>query len=405
MIAASVAVVSAVVAVAVEARLSPLFSIPALVCLVVAVSAVWSRAASSAHSRLEAREDYFRTVLDSVGDLVVALDSQGRATYVSPSCQQILGRSPDELVGGLGLHSVYAGDVQLAEAFIGRLLSGPGQRVSGELRVTAADGTVRLLSGSATSLPPGHNAAAVVIAFTDVTEERRLAGELAKRAVLDELTGLPNRALVKDRCAQMLARSDDSQHRAAVLFVDLDDFRNVNDSLGHLVGDALLVAVAERLASVVRPTDTLGRLGADEFVILTDDDESGEGSAHLADRVLELFGEPFEVAGASVPLPITASIGIANAARQSVGELMRDADVALYQAKTRGKRCCVLFEDAMFSALKQRLQLDMDLRAAVDAAQFFLVYQPTFNLVTREVTGVEALIRWNHPTRGTVSPA
>lgn len=363
------------------------------------------RAMKHARRSAEMREQYYRTIVDNVADLIVALDSSGRATYISPSAHEILGKAPAELMGGVALDTVHPDDQEFAAALIAQALSTPGRRVAAELRAIAADGTTRLLSGSATSLDGDHGDAALVIGLHDVTEQKRLEEELAHRAMHDEMTGLPNRALIMDRCEQLLARAVRTGNQIAVLFVDLDDFKDVNDGFGHATGDALLVAVAARLSTAIRANDTIGRMGGDEFVVLTEHIPSGPGPELVAERILELMREPFHLETLeSVSLSVTASIGIATGPRAVPAELLRDADVALYRAKALGKARYVSFQPEMFSAVKNRLELERDLRGAVESGQFFLLYQPTVDLSTLEITGVEALIRWRHPTRGVVPP-
>jgi diguanylate cyclase (GGDEF)-like protein/PAS domain S-box-containing protein len=359
------------------------------------------------HARLtaESSEDYYRTVLDNVADLIVALDADGNASYVSPSAGEILGLQPAELTGGRALDAVHPADQEMAAALVGQAISIPGHRVNGELRVLTADGAIRLLAGSATSLEGDHGDAAVVIALHDITERKRLEDELAHRAMHDAMTGLPNRALIRDRCDQMLARALWSGNSAAALSIDLDGFNDVNDTLGHAAGDALLVAVAARLATAIRASDTVGRIGGDEFVVLTEDDWTGPGPELVAERVLELLREPFNLeAAGDVPILMTASVGIAEGPRAAAEDLLRDADVAMYRAKALGKARYVAFEPEMFSAMKQRVEFELDLRVALETEQFFLLYQPLVDLATLQVTGVEALIRWRHPTRGVVPP-
>jgi diguanylate cyclase (GGDEF)-like protein/PAS domain S-box-containing protein len=378
--------------------------------IVITTLVVWRvrllfKAMRRARLTAESSEDYYRAVLDNVADLIVALDAGGNATYVSPSAGEILGWQPAELTGGRALDTVHPADREMAAALLAQALSAPGDRVSGELRVLAADGAVRLLSGSVTALEDDHAGAAMVIGLHDITERKRLEDELAHRAMHDEMTGLPNRALIRDRCDQMLARAQRSGNRVAALFVDLDGFKEVNDTLGHAVGDALLVAVAARLATAIRGSDTVGRVGGDEFVVLTEEHAAGPGPELVADRILELLRQPFGIeAVGDVPLLITASVGIAEGPRLTADDLLRDADVALYRAKALGKARYVSFEPEMFSALKHRTELEMDLREALASEQFFLLYQPLVDLASLEVTGVEALIRWRHPVRGVVPP-
>jgi diguanylate cyclase (GGDEF)-like protein len=228
--------------------------------------------------------------------------------------------------------------------------------------------------------------------------------ELHHLALHDALTELPNRALILDRIEQMLARSRREHTPVAVLFLDLDNFKDVNDTLGHAAGDQLLAAVSARLTSAIRQEDTVGRLGGDEFVILAEGASLAAGAEMVAERILDVLATPFEIVGSDTPLTVTASIGIAEGVRATPDELLRDADVALYQAKAAGKRCAVVFAPAMQEAVDDDHNLEADLRVALQADQFFLLYQPTFDLSSGAFTGVEALIRWRHPTRGVIQP-
>ena len=233
----------------------------------------------------------------------------------------------------------------------------------------------------------------------------RLVDQIRFQAVHDTLTGLPNRALILDRTEQMLARARRSEIQVAALFIDLDGFKEVNDSLGHGVGDQLLMAVTERLSVTMRESDSVGRLGGDEFVVLVDGATMDAGPELVAERLLEVLRAPFHLPDLpGGPLTLTASIGIATGVRASATELLRDADIALYEAKGAGKDCFVAFEPEMHTAVQDHLLLEMDLRDALDGDQFRLVYQPIFNLAGGQTTGVEALLRWEHPGRGLVQP-
>jgi diguanylate cyclase (GGDEF)-like protein len=233
----------------------------------------------------------------------------------------------------------------------------------------------------------------------------RLVEEIRHQAVHDALTGLPNRALILDRAEQLLARARRDRTPVAALFFDLDGFKTVNDTLGHAVGDQLLQAVAQRMSGTVRDSDTLGRLGGDEFVLLVDGAGFDVGPEVVAERILEVLRQPFLLDGVGEALLISASIGIAVAGEATTaGELLRDADVALYEAKGAGKDQAMLFAPEMQEAVQDRVTLESDLRLAVERGEFFLVYQPILDLRSHEVTGVEALIRWEHPTRGVMAP-
>ena len=229
--------------------------------------------------------------------------------------------------------------------------------------------------------------------------------ELHHQALHDGLTGLPNRALIMDRVEYALARSRRSDSPVAVMFLDLDGFKDINDSFGHDAGDQLLRAVSDRLTDVLRTSDTVGRLGGDEFVVVVEGDSLDAGPEALAERIREALAVPFRLGtDDEVTVQSGASIGIALGMRASAGELLRDADLALYEAKNSGKGCFVLFAPEMQAAVQHRLQLEADLRRAVGTDQFFLAYQATFDLATNSVTGVEALTRWQHPGRGVLTP-
>jgi diguanylate cyclase (GGDEF)-like protein len=254
-----------------------------------------------------------------------------------------------------------------------------------------------LIAGVAVSLLLG----ALVLVLRVVTER---TGELRHQALHDALTGLPNRALITDRVEQLLTRNRRHGTTGAVLFIDLDDFKNVNDSLGHQVGDQLLVAVAARLTTTLRDVDTIGRMGGDEFVVLIDEARFDFAPELVAERLLEVMRQAFILDGAAMPLIVNTSIGIAVGDRPTVGELLRDADVALYEAKAKGKNCHATFNSKMQTDIAQRIELEFDLRSALDANQFHLVYQPIYNLDDLTIVGVEALLRWKHPTRGLMQP-
>jgi diguanylate cyclase (GGDEF)-like protein len=228
--------------------------------------------------------------------------------------------------------------------------------------------------------------------------------ELRHQALHDVLSDLPNRALITDRIEQLIARGRRNGTLGAALFVDLDEFKNVNDTLGHAAGDRLLQSVAARLSATLRDVDTIGRMGGDEFVVLIEDASSETAPELVAQRILDVMRQPFELAGAAAPMLVTASIGIAVGDRDEPGDLLRDADVALYLAKAAGKNCYEVFRPEMETHVRRRFELDFDLRSALEGNQFRLVYQPIYNLEDLTLTGVEALLRWDHPTLGEVQP-
>jgi diguanylate cyclase (GGDEF)-like protein len=231
----------------------------------------------------------------------------------------------------------------------------------------------------------------------------RRTGELHHQALHDSLTGLPNRALILDRAEQMLARARREHLPVAALFLDLDGFKDVNDTHGHSAGDRLLQEVAQRISASLRPQDTAGRLGGDEFVVLVEGPDTSPDM--VAERLLAVLREPFVLDEAHQIFATTqTSIGIAVGNRDRAEDLLHDADIALYQAKDAGGDRYAFFSPRMQAAARERVELTMELRGALDAGEFFLAYQPTFRLNDMAVTGVEALIRWRHPGRGVVPP-
>jgi diguanylate cyclase (GGDEF)-like protein len=232
----------------------------------------------------------------------------------------------------------------------------------------------------------------------------RLVEQIRHQSLHDPLTGLPNRTLVLDRAEQMLARCRRTGEPVAALFIDLDGFKEINDTLGHTVGDQLLAVIAERLAGAVRANDTVGRLGGDEFVILTEGSSLDEGVDAIASRILEVLREPLQLSERERPLAVSASIGVAVGDRSSASELLRDADIALYRAKAAGKSCARVFEPSMAEDVRRRAELYDDLVGALAREEFFLLFQPVLDLHSGRVKGVEALLRWSHPVHGVLDP-
>jgi diguanylate cyclase (GGDEF)-like protein len=233
---------------------------------------------------------------------------------------------------------------------------------------------------------------------------REKTGELEHLALHDPLTGLPNRIVALDRAEQMLARAQRTRQPVAALYVDVDGFKQVNDSLGHAAGDELLQALSARLASVVRGGDTAARLGGDEFVVLMDGATLDAGPELVAERLLELLREPYEISTSARALSLSASVGIAVGIDRDAEQLLREADIALYEAKGAGRDRYVLYRSGMETAIQDRLTLQMDLSEALDREQLFVVYQPILDLRSERPVAAEALLRWRHPSRGIVAP-
>jgi diguanylate cyclase (GGDEF)-like protein/PAS domain S-box-containing protein len=362
------------------------------------------RAREAARTELLARERYFRLLTAHSSDAVLVLDEGMVVRNESPSLARLL-RLPDESISGRAATSLAEPvDRQRALQFFQLLLERPGEVREIEMEVDLPDGTRPWLGFRGVNLLDDPDVAGVIIHLHDVTDRKLAEQELQLRAFHDPLTGLANRALLLDRLEQALRRSSRSGRLPAVVFLDLDGFKAVNDSLGHDSGDRLLCLLADRLRNAVGEADTVARLGGDEFAILVEDRTHPLPEATtLADRVLRALAQPVELEGHD--LTVSASIGVAVGSGDATAvSLVRDADIAMYRAKGAGKGHWVAYEPGMHTAAVERLQVETDLPRALDEGQFELRYQPVVDLVTGQVIAFEALLRWNHPTLGQIAP-
>ncbi|BCM89314.1 putative signaling protein [Abditibacteriota bacterium] len=370
-----------------------------------------------AETELARTQALITATLNSVGEGVLAADEQGRITFLNPVAQTLTGWSIEEAVGS-DWHEVF----QLErEDQIERVLP-PGARVGGvrARMLRARDGKIRPVEMHMTPLRSAEGEpVGLVLTFRDVTERRALEERLVHQAFHDPLTALPNRALLTSRLLHALNQNlrmsrnerrernsnDDGNSCVAVLFLDMDNFKVVNDSLGHAAGDAMLIEIAARLERCLRAGDTAARFGGDEFVILIDDVNNPRYATQIAERIVAALQEPFDVGGQKVYS--SPSIGVAFAARgnETAEDLLRDADAAMYDAKKRGKACYSVFQNSLSFAARARLDIGNELRLALERNEFVLHYQPKVELSTGHIYGVEALVRWDHPTRGLLSPA
>jgi diguanylate cyclase (GGDEF)-like protein/PAS domain S-box-containing protein len=357
---------------------------------------------AAATARGEAR---FQALVHNSSDLISLVDADLAITYQTPSITRLLGYSEDELIGTQLADLTHPEDrLSLFAARAEATASDQASAIS-HLRLRHRDGSYRHVQSIHTNLLADPDVRAVVVTTRDVTAQKELEAQLQHNAFHDALTGLANRALFVDRLEHALARTDRHATPVAVLFVDLDDFKAVNDGAGHSAGDDLLVAVAERLRRVLRPCDTIARLGGDEFAVLIEDGADPARTATTADRLLAALAEPFPAAG-DEQVRVTASVGIATGAagQHDAAELLRHADVAMYAAKQAGKGRSAAFAPDMDSAIIGQLQLKAELARAVERGEFVVHYQPTVELATGRLAGVEALVRWEHPDRGLVPP-
>ncbi|MGH6820351.1 MAG: putative bifunctional diguanylate cyclase/phosphodiesterase, partial [Methylocella sp.] len=246
---------------------------------------------------------------------------------------------------------------------------------------------------------------AQLVAIVDVTAKRKAEARIAHMAHHDALTGLPNRVLFHERLDETLLRVHRYAEIIAVLYLDLDQFKNVNDSFGHPAGDKLLVAVADRLRTCLRGSDMVARFGGDEFAVLQIGLAGPHEAGILAERIVTLLSEPYDIDGQQVVIGASAGIALAPADGETTEQLLANADIALYQAKEDGRRTFCFFQPGMGASLRAHRTLELDLRKALAAGEFELYYQPLVTLETGVICGFEALLRWHHPLRGMVAPA
>ena len=351
-------------------------------------------------------EARFRSLVAHSSDLITVLDELGVVSYQSPSVERVLGFQVDEIEGTQFEWLLSESDRPRLQRLIAGDGTGSAEAHTLECSLTHKDGTTRRFEVQHTDLLHDEHVRGIVLNSRDVSERKEFEEQLAHQAFHDPVTNLANRALFSDRVEHALMRSQRGFPDIAVVFIDLDDFKTVNDSLGHAAGDEVLQEVARRLRIAVRPTDTVARFGGDEFAVLLENVNDSSQAADAAARILHALELPHEIEGKQV-FP-RASVGICLVDREDsvpeAAELLRNADVAMYMAKRDSKGSYRVFEPAMHERVVERLELRAELQQAIDADQLELHYQPVVRLSGHEILGVEALLRWNHPTRGTIPP-
>jgi diguanylate cyclase (GGDEF)-like protein/PAS domain S-box-containing protein len=357
-----------------------------------------------AESALKESEQRFRSLVQNSSDIITILGADGTVHYVSPAVEKVTGYKPEEQQGTNAFDSVYPDDREQALNTFAEVLKRPGLHPSLEFRVPHTDGSWRYLEHVVNNLLDDPAVRGVVVNSWDVTERKALVEQLRYQAFHDALTGLPNRALFMDRLEHALTRAKRRGSKVAVLFMDLDNFKVINDSLGHKAGDQLLAAVAERLKTCLRPEDTAARLGGDEFTILVEDISSvGEG-VQIAERIADILRPPIALEDQEVFTTVSTGIALNSTAQEQPDDLLRYADLAMYRAKHRGKARYEVFEPSMDAKAVERLIMETGLRRALVRQQFRVYYQPIVALENDKVAGVEALVRWEHPQRGLLLP-
>ena len=361
------------------------------------------RAAEDALRQSEAR---FRSAFDDASVAMALMDLNGHYTRVNAALCRMLGYQESELLMRHSVDITHPDDRHMHLPYTRRLAAGEIDSFQIEKRYLHRDGRTIWAILNLSRVRGGVEGQQHYLGqMQDITERKRLEAQLRHDALHDTLTGLPNRALLLDRLEQSLVRTRRRRRATAVLFLDLDNFKVVNDSLGHVEGDRLLVEVASRIAGCVRGEDTVSRFGGDEFAILLPDIDGVATAVEVAERIATAFSAPFNLAGREILITTSTGIVLSRGIRDTPDDLLRHADVAMYRAKHLGKNRYDLFDADMHADSLRRLQMETDLREAIECDRLRLVYQPKISLATGETVGCEALVRWQDPERGLIAPA
>ena len=375
------------------------------VCVLVAEAIAWVGARLRVAQRsLRESEVRFRSLVQHASDVVAVLGPDGTARYVSPAIQHVLGYRPEDLIGTSVFDRIHPDDLPHARAQLTEIVLGRGAMPPTQFRYRRADGSWVYVEATATNLLDNPAVGGIVINARDISERKRFEKELVHQAYHDPLTGLPNRVFLQRRLAHSLAQAARERTRVALLFIDLDNFKLINDSLGHDAGDRVLSELGKRLLGCIRCGDMAARFGGDEFMVLINGTPGTDAALAAADRLAATLAEPFVVDGHE--LVITTSIGVALGGDPDdrPEDLIRNADAAMHRAKLLGKARRVVFDPAMYAQAVERLALERDLRHGLERGEFQIYYQPVLDVRTRRPVEVEALVRWHHPERGLISP-
>ncbi len=365
------------------------------------------------------REELFQIVTENAADMIALVDVKGHRLYNSPAYKRILGYSAAELGETSAFEQIHPEDrFKVLEAAREARSTGIGKKL--EYRIRHKDGTWKVLESIASTVRDEKgDVAKLVIVNRDVTERKRAEEQLEHNSFHDTLTGLPNRRLFLDRLQHLFDRAQRTPERqCAVLFVDLDAFKVFNDTMGPAVGDQVLVEISRRLGACLRDDDTvsrpqdeipitetvLSRMGGDEFTILLEEVTDPSHAMRVAKRILSAVAEPFFVEGREVRTSASLGIALSTPMQKRAEDLLQDADVAMRRAKAMGGSRCEVFDEAMHARAVNRLKLEAELREAIGQRQFRVYYQPMFDLETKRIVGLEALLRWQHPEQGLISP-
>jgi diguanylate cyclase (GGDEF)-like protein/PAS domain S-box-containing protein len=358
-----------------------------------------------ANEALMEAHERFRSAFENAPIGMLMADLDGVIIRANPALGRILGRTADELGGENVDTFTHPDDRKFSKSEMDRLLldGSDGYRI--EKRYSHADGRDVWASLNVSCVRDGEKRPLYFIGqIEDVTESKALRERLAHAAIHDPLTSLPNRELFMDRLECSLRQATREQRQLAVMFLDVDRFKLINDTLGHDVGDQILCAVADRLNSVMRASDTLARFGGDEFTVLCSGDQGDDNTLKMAQRLVETMGDPIILESGEIFVSLSVGIALSNGDRDSGATLLRNADVAMYQAKARGPSRIEIYEEGNEPHVTSRLRTSSELHRALERDEMELHYQPIVDLHTETLVGMEALVRWQHPTRGLLSP-
>jgi diguanylate cyclase (GGDEF)-like protein/PAS domain S-box-containing protein len=345
----------------------------------------------------------FQAMIQSSTDMIGIVSSERLLTYLSPSARQILGREPEDLIGSSLASIIHPDDRRRVALDLRQIAAEAGSRRVIECRLRHADGSWRHTETQATNLLDVPAVSGIVLNTRDVTEHHGMEAELRHQAFHDALTGLANRALFSTMIEHALAAAPRDGRIVAVLYCDVDGMKRVNESLGHSAGDTTLKAVADRLRGCVRGHDTVARLGGNEFGILLEHLTSPADALQAIERIMSTLRQPVSLPGTQVELQPHIGIAISTGGEETAEDMLGNGAVALHNARTC-EGGFAIFDPEMHALAVQRIEFEAELRTALEESQFLVYYQPTIDLATGRLTGVEALVRWQHPSRGTVGP-
>jgi diguanylate cyclase (GGDEF)-like protein/PAS domain S-box-containing protein len=383
---------------------SLVYVLPTSVLLGEAVSWVAGRLRDAERARALSEARY-SALVRAAAEYVVVVDDGGTVMFAGAALERVLGVTPDEFVGRSGADVVHPDDLAVVNLAFAEVRGGNVPRRTVTYRALNVDGGWRWIEGTVSDLRDDPSVGGIVVNGRDVTERMEAEERLAHLARHDPLTGLPNRAALLDDLERAMARAERRGASVGVLFLDLDGFKIVNDSLGHAVGDEVLVAAAARVGGLLRSGDLLARLGGDEFTVVVETMDDPSEPIALAERLITAMRHPLEIDGRRHV--VTASIGIAVSVpgERDAAEVLRQADLAMYRAKELGKGRYEVFDQSLARRARRRLDIEAELRTALEANELELHYQPEMDIAADRVVGMEALVRWRHPVRGLLPPS